>query len=117
MNTTKQHKKAIYEANKGNDYSSKENRSISSTLKRKLVQSNGELAEKIVMALIDKASTGDVQAIRECLDRVDGKVINQTQVEATIERPQIIKVITGIDPYVDDEDDTLKVITGFDDTD
>ena len=117
MKTTKQHKKAIYEANKGNDYSSKENRSISSTLKRKLVQSNGELAEKIVMALIDKASTGDVQAIRECLDRVDGKVINQTQVEATIERPQIIKVITGIDPYVDGEDDTLKVITGFDDTD
>jgi len=117
MKTTKQHKKAINEANKGNDYSSKENRSISSTLKRKLVQSNGELAEKIVMALIDKASTGDVQAIRECLDRVDGKVINQTQVEATIERPQIIRVITGIDPYDDDEDDTLKVITGFDDTD
>ena len=30
---------------------------------------------------------------------------------------KIIKVITGIDPYDDDEDDTLKVITGFDDTD
>jgi len=27
------------------------------------------------------------------------------------------KDIPGIDPYDDDEDDTLKVITGFDDAD
>lgn len=42
-------------------------------LKKKLIELFGKDAEKVYKALITKAKTGDIQAIRELLDRVWGK--------------------------------------------
>ena len=108
-------KKAISKANKGNDYSSKENRMPTERLRMELKQ-NPEKVKKIMVALIDKAISGDMSAIKEVFDRVDGKVVNQVNAEISDNRP--IYVVTGIDN--DDngrEDNAVLVDTGFRDTD
>jgi len=77
---------------------------------------NPEKIKKIVVALIDKAIDGDLSAIKEVFDRVDGKVVNQVNAEISDTRP--IYVVTGIDN--DDngrEDNAVLVDTGFRDND
>jgi hypothetical protein len=61
------------EVNKGNTHSSKNNRLWADTLKRALLQADGNKIRAIAEALIEKAASGDVSAIREIGDRVDGK--------------------------------------------
>ena len=65
------------EVNKGNTYSSKNNRLWADTLKRALMQADGNKIRAIAEALIEKAASGDVSAIRELGDRVDGKPTQQ----------------------------------------
>lgn len=62
------------EVNKGNKNSSKINRLLGDTLKRKLIQDEAKRANKVIDALLAKAEDGDVHAIKEVLDRSDGKV-------------------------------------------
>ena len=83
--------------NQGNDYSSKSKRMITSTLKRVLTQDEGIRARKIVEALITKAENGDIAAIREILDRTEGKILAQNHVTTDINNNQPVYVITGID--------------------
>ncbi len=83
-------KKAI-----GNKNSRKDNRMPTDRLKMELKQ-NPEKLKKIIQALIDKAISGDMAAIREVFDRVDGKVVNQVSAEVVVNSP--IYVVTGIDP-------------------
>ena len=102
-------------SNIGNTYSNKENRMPTERLRMELSQ-NPEKIKKIVVALIDKAITGDMSAIKEVFDRVDGKVVNQVNAEISDNRP--IYVVTGIDN--DDngrEDNAVLVDTGFRDKD
>jgi hypothetical protein len=63
------------EVNKGNTYSSKNNRLWADTLRRAVIQSDAERLRMIAEALIDKAASGDVSAIKELGDRLDGKAI------------------------------------------
>jgi ribosomal protein L17 len=70
---------------------------ITSTLKRVLTQDEGIRARKIVEALITKAENGDISAIREILDRTEGKILAQNHVTADINNNQPVYVITGID--------------------
>jgi hypothetical protein len=65
------------EANKNNTHSSKNNRLWADTLKRALMQADGNKIRAIAEALIEKAASGDVSAIRELGDRVDGKPTQQ----------------------------------------
>ena len=98
-------------SNIGNTYSNKENRMPTERLRMELSQ-NPEKIKKIVVALIDKAIDGDLSAIKEVFDRVDGKVVNQVNAEISDNRP--IYVVTGIDN--DDngrEDNAVLVDTGF----
>ena len=98
-------------SNIGNTYSNKENRLPTERLRMELTQ-NPEKIKKIVVALIDKAIDGDLSAIKEVFDRVDGKVVNQVNAEISDNRP--IYVVTGIDN--DDngrEDNAVLVDTGF----
>jgi len=98
-------------SNIGNTYSNKENRMPTERLRMELTQ-NPEKIKKIVIALIDKAIDGDLSAIKEVFDRVDGKVVNQVNAEISDNRP--IYVVTGIDN--DDngrEDNAVLVDTGF----
>ena len=102
-------------SNIGNNYSNKENRLPTERLRMELTQ-NPEKIKKIVIALIDKAIDGDLSAIKEVFDRVDGKVVNQVNAEISDNRP--IYVVTGIDN--DDngrEDNAVLVDTGFRDKD
>ena len=83
-------KKAI-----GNTNSSKDNRMPTDRLRMELKQ-NPEKIKKIIQSLIDKAISGDMTAIREVFDRVDGKVVNQ--VSAVVVDNSPIYVVTGVDP-------------------
>jgi len=65
------------EVNKGNTNSNRNNRLWADTLKRALIQADGNKIRAIADALIEKAASGDVSAIRELGDRVDGKPTQQ----------------------------------------
>lgn len=59
----------------GNQNSSKSNRLFTETIKRLATQSEGEYNRMIAQALIDKAISGDMAAIKEYGDRLDGKAV------------------------------------------
>ena len=103
-------KKAISKANKGNNHSNKENRMPTERLKMELKQ-NPEKVKKIIQALIDKAISGDMAAIREVFDRVDGKVAQQNNINGEMNHNDnyTIKVITGIDDGDDEDDEGILV--------
>jgi hypothetical protein len=63
------------EVNRGNTHSSKNNRLWAETLRRAVIQSDAERLRQIAEALLDKAASGDVSAIKELGDRLDGKAI------------------------------------------
>lgn len=60
-------------APEGNSNSSKNNRLWAETIKRAVIQSDGVKLRAIAEALIEKAAEGDIQAIKELGDRLDGK--------------------------------------------
>jgi hypothetical protein len=72
-------------APEGNTNSSKENRLWANTIRRAIVQSDGERLRKIAEKLIDMAADGDLQAIKELGDRLDGKATNSVELNATVE--------------------------------
>ena len=84
------------EVNKGNKNSSKINRLLGDTLKRKLIQDEAKRANKVIDALLAKAEDGDVHAIKEVLDRSDGTVQQDTKISGDSDEPLMIKVVTGI---------------------
>lgn len=57
----------------GNQNSTHEKRLFANAVRRAAVQQDGKALRKIVDSLFDKASEGDVSAIREVADRLDGK--------------------------------------------
>lgn len=63
----------------GNKNSSKSNRLFADTIKRIITQSEGEVTRRIAEALILKAQEGDMAAIKEFADRVDGKSVATTE--------------------------------------
>ena len=84
-------------ANKGNKNGARKSRVLNDTLKRRLMQEDGEEANKIVKALLTKAKDGDVQAIKEIFDRAEGKDQNDTKISGDLDQPLMIQVVTGID--------------------
>jgi len=63
------------EANKGNTHSSKNNRLVTDTLKRVLIQNDGLRIRAIIEAFVTKAEDGDMTAIKEIFDRMEGKAL------------------------------------------
>jgi hypothetical protein len=85
-------------APEGNTNSSKDNRLWANTIRRAVAQSDGDRLRKIAEALLDKAAEGDISAIRELGDRLDGKaqqyVEQRTELSGGVEvstRPQLTK--------------------------
>ena len=68
----------------GNKNGKKENRWWSETLRRALAQSDAQLMRKCADALIAKAAEGDVPALRELGDRIDGKAMQSLDVQGDI---------------------------------
>jgi hypothetical protein len=85
------------EANQGNTNSSKNNRLMNDTLRRVLVQGDALRARKIAEALVSKAEDGDVSAIKEVFDRMEGKAIAKTELTGSEGEPVTINILTGID--------------------
>lgn len=85
------------EVNKGNTNSSKINRMLGETLKRKLIQEEAHRANKVVEALLLKAEDGDVHAIKEVFQRSDGAVMQENKISGDSDQPLLIQVVTGID--------------------
>jgi hypothetical protein len=81
----------------GNQNSIKSNRLFSETIKRMVTQSEGEVVRRIATALIDKAAEGDMSAIKEFADRLDGKSMQENKVTGDADAPLVIQVVTGID--------------------
>ena len=59
----------------GNTNSSKSNRLWAETIRRAVLQQDAVRLRKIAEALLDKAEEGDIAAIKELGDRLDGKAI------------------------------------------
>ena len=85
------------EVNKGNNYSSKNNRLLNNTLKLIVTQDDAKRARRIMEALVAKAEDGDTKAIDMVLDRMEGKVVQENKLSGDSEQPLIVNVVTGID--------------------
>ena len=85
------------EVNKGNTYSSKSNRLLSETLNRVLIQQDGHRARMIAEALVTKAEEGDISAIKEVFDRMEGKAVAKQELTGADGGDLVVKVVTGID--------------------
>ncbi len=68
------------EVNKGNTHSSKINRLAADTLRRVLIQEEAIRLRNVTEALVAKAESGDVSAIKEVFDRMDGKSVATTEI-------------------------------------
>lgn len=68
-------------APKGNNNAAKAKR-LSSVLQKRLEERKDE--DKLMNVLLDKALDGDLQAIKEVFDRIDGKATQSIDVEANI---------------------------------
>lgn len=66
-------------APEGNDYSNVNNRLWANTLRRAIVQGDGEKMRRIADKLLDMAEEGNIAAIKEIGDRIDGKVAQTIQ--------------------------------------
>lgn len=60
-------------APEGNDYSSKNNRLWANTLRRAIAQGDGQQLRRIADKLLASAEEGNMAAIKELGDRLDGK--------------------------------------------
>ena len=85
------------EANRGNTHSNKINRLAADTLKRVLIQEEAIRLRTVTEALVTKAEGGDVSAIKEIFDRIDGKVVQENQISGNPDQPLEIKIVTGIE--------------------
>ena len=70
-------------APKGNTNSSRANRLWADTIRRAAVQNDGARLRKLADTLFDVAEAGDVAAMREIGDRLDGKPHQSMDLEAT----------------------------------
>jgi hypothetical protein len=67
----------------GNTNSNKNNRLWADTIRRALIQSDGERIRRIAEALLVKAEDGDMNAIKEVGDRLDGKASQAIEANIT----------------------------------
>jgi len=87
------------EANIGNTHSNKVNRIMNDTLRRVLIQDEALRARTITEALVAKAEDGDVSAIREVFDRMEGKAVAKTELSGSEGKDLVINVVTGINDH------------------
>lgn len=79
----------------GNNNSNKENRAWGKVVRKLAVQEGAKRMHKVAEALFRKAEDGDISAIKELGDRIDGK--SQQEITGSSDAPINIIVKTGID--------------------
>ena len=78
-----------------NKNSSKENRAWGKVVRKLAVQEDAKRMHKVAEALFRKAEDGDISAIKELGDRIDGK--SQQEITGSSDAPITVIVKTGID--------------------
>lgn len=81
----------------GNKNSIKSNRLWAETIRRAVVQDDAQRLRQIAEALLIKASEGDMAAIKELGDRLDGKALQENKLTGDSDQPIEIKIVTGIE--------------------
>lgn len=81
-------------APKGNRNAAK-GRLFGDAIRRAVAQDDGERLRKIAEKLLDMATDGDIQAIRELGDRMDGKPIQATHVSDPDGKPVSFRMVLG----------------------
>tara|TARA_R110002167_G_scaffold157005_2_gene351843 strand:- start:391 stop:702 length:312 start_codon:yes stop_codon:yes gene_type:complete len=84
-------------APKGNQNSTSEKRVWSKIVRKLAVQEDYAKLHRVANALYEKAAEGDVSAIKELGDRLDGKAMQENMVTGDADNPLTINVVTGID--------------------
>jgi len=79
----------------GNKNSSKDNRVWGKTVRKLAVQEDYKRIHKVAEALFKKAEEGDVSAIKELGDRIDGK--SMQEITGNSDAPITVIVKTGIE--------------------
>jgi hypothetical protein len=74
--------------------------------------SKAQLREAVALALVTKALKGDVSAIKEIIERVDGKVLQKTEITSSIK--QIGEM--SKDELLQEYQDCKKAVEALDDT-
>lgn len=82
-------------APEGNDFAKKSNRLWGETLRRIAVQ-NPEKLRAIAESLYAKAAEGDVQAVKEIGDRLDGKAVQATELSGPDGGPMILEKVARV---------------------
>jgi molecular chaperone GrpE (heat shock protein) len=83
----------------GNQNSSKANRLWAETIRRAVVQADPEKLRRIADKLLAMAEDGDIQAIKEVGDRLDGKPTQATELSGPEGQPltTIVNFVTPSD--------------------
>ena len=78
-----------------NKNSSKENRAWGKVVKKLAIQEDAKRLHNVAEALFRKAEDGDISAIKELGDRIDGK--SMQEISGNSDAPITVIVKTGID--------------------
>ena len=82
-------------APKGNQNSNKNNRAWGKVVKKLAIQEDAKRLHNVAEALFRKAEDGDIAAIKELGDRIDGKA--SQEITGDSDQPITIVVKTGIE--------------------
>ncbi len=78
-------------ASKGKPSNYKKNKLWRDVINRAILADDGKKLRSLAEALIDKALTGDVAALRELGDRLDGKAVQE--IEASEDKNITVKIV------------------------
>jgi len=81
-------------AQKGNTYSSKNNRLLTDTLRRAALENDALKLRQGCDAIMDKAADGDLSAMAFVFDRLEGKPVNKTELSGDPDNPLNIFTLT-----------------------
>ena len=76
----------------GNQNARKENRLWGETIRRAVAQNDSQKLRNLADKLIELAAAGDVSALREVGDRLDGKPAQQVQLSGDADAPLVVRV-------------------------
>lgn len=81
----------------GNDNAKKSNRVWQEAIKRVVAQGDSQKLRDLAEKLVSLAEAGDVAALKELGDRLDGKPAQQVQVSGDSDSPLVVSVVKFLD--------------------
>tara|TARA_R110002124_G_scaffold260642_2_gene426562 strand:- start:6304 stop:6582 length:279 start_codon:yes stop_codon:yes gene_type:complete len=81
----------------GNKNSTKEKRIWGQIVRKLAIQEDYNKLHRVAEALYERAADGDISAIKELGDRLDGKALQENVLTGDSDNPVTIQIVTGID--------------------